>query len=206
MNEMTAGLDRRIRKNLWTLSVIVPCFNEAATLAECIANLMNIASARLALEVIIVDDCSTDESLSIARKLAADHRGIRILEHSRNSGRGAAIRSGISRANGDFIAIQDADLEYDPRDLLRLIEPLSAGKADVVIGSRFLSSGAHRVLYYWHSVGNKILTQLSNMLTDLNLTDMECCYKVFRREAFHDIVIEENRFGFEPEIVAKNRY
>lgn len=118
-------------------------------------------------------------------------------------GKGAAIRSGISGASGDFVAIQDADLEYDPKDLCRLVEPLSAGKADVVIGSRFLSSGAHRVLYYWHSVGNKFLTLLSNMLTDLNLTDVECGYKVFRKEALKEIVIEESRFGFEPEIVAK---
>src|SRR5262249_6517552 len=115
----------------------------------------------------------------------------------------AAIRSGIAEASGNFVAIQDADLEYDPKDLLRLVEPLAAGKADVVIGSRFLSSGAHRVLYFWHSVGNKVLTLLSNMMTDLNLTDMECCYKVFHRDALKDIVIEENRFGFEPEIVAK---
>ena len=115
----------------------------------------------------------------------------------------AAIRTGIAKASGDFLAIQDADLEYDPQDLLRLAKPLVAGKADVVIGSRFLSPGAHRVLYFWHSVGNKFLTLLSNMLTDLNLTDMECCYKVFRREALKDIVIEENRFGIEPEIVAK---
>jgi putative flippase GtrA len=118
-------------------------------------------------------------------------------------GKGAAIRSGIGEVSGDFVAIQDADLEYDPWDLLRLIRPLATGKADVVIGSRFLSPGAHRVLYFWHSMGNKFLTLLSNMLTDLNLTDMECCYKVFRRESLKDIVIEENRFGFEPEIVAK---
>jgi glycosyltransferase involved in cell wall biosynthesis len=185
------------------LSVIIPCYNEMATLDRCITRVMNIRSENLNLEVIIVDDCSTDESGAIARGLATKHPGLRVLTHAKNMGKGAAIRSGICEASGDFIAIQDADLEYDPKDLLRLIQPLAAGKADVVIGSRFLSSGAHRVLYFWHSIGNKCLTLLSNMLTDLNLTDMECCYKVFRREALKDIVIEEDRFGFEPEIVAK---
>jgi len=185
------------------LSVIIPCYNEMATLPRCIASVMNIGHDNLALEIIIVDDHSTDESLSIAKKLAAQHPAIRVLEHERNKGKGATIRSGIAEATGDFIAIQDADLEYDPQDLLRLLQPLAREKADVVIGSRFLSSGAHRVLYFWHSVGNKLLTLLSNMLTDLNLTDMECCYKVFRKEVLKDIVIEENRFGFEPEIVAK---
>jgi dolichol-phosphate mannosyltransferase len=185
------------------LSVIIPCYNEMATLQRCIASVMRIGGDNLTLEIIIVDDCSTDDSLSIANALAARHQGIRVLQHAENMGKGAAIRTGISEAVGDFVAIQDADLEYDPQDLLRLVGPLMAGKADVVIGSRFLSSGAHRVLYFWHSAGNKFLTLLSNMLTDLNLTDMECCYKVFHRETLKDIVIEENRFGFEPEIVAK---
>jgi dolichol-phosphate mannosyltransferase len=185
------------------LSVIVPCYNEMATLQRCIASVTSIAKENLSLEIIIVDDCSKDDSLATATALAARHSMIRIVQHKKNMGKGAAIRSGISEATGDFVAIQDADLEYDPKDLCRLVEPLVAGKADVVIGSRFLASGAHRVLYFWHSVGNKILTMLSNMLTDLNLTDMECGYKVFRRDALTDIIIEENRFGFEPEIVAK---
>jgi glycosyltransferase involved in cell wall biosynthesis len=187
----------------YTLSVIVPCYNEMATLERCIASVISIAKDILTLEIIIVDDCSMDDSPATATALAARHPIVRVVQHKKNMGKGAAIRSGISVATGDFVAIQDADLEYDPKDLLRLVEPLVARRADVVIGSRFLTSGAHRVLYFWHSVGNKFLTLLSNMLTDLNLTDMECCYKVFRRDALKDIVIEENRFGFEPEIVAK---
>lgn len=187
----------------YTLSVIVPCYNETETLQRCIARVMDIAKDNLTLEIIIVDDCSTDGSIITASALAARYPMVRVVQHKRNMGKGAAIRSGIFEATGEFVAIQDADLEYNPKDLLRLLEPLAADKADVVFGSRFLAFGAHRVLYFWHSVGNKFLTLLSNMLTDLNLTDMECCYKVFRRDALKDIVIEENRFGFEPEIVAK---
>jgi glycosyltransferase involved in cell wall biosynthesis len=187
----------------YRLSVIVPCYNEKETLERCIASVMNIANDNLTLEIIIVDDCSTDDSLVTASALAARHSTVRVVQHKKNMGKGAAIRSGIFQATGEFVAIQDADLEYNPKDLLRLVEPLVAGKADVVIGSRFLASGEHRVLYFWHSLGNKFLTLLSNMLTDLNLTDMECGYKVFLRDALKDIVIEENRFGFEPEIVAK---
>jgi len=195
--------ERNIQGRTLTLSVIIPCYNEMATLQRCIADVMGIASDNLSIEIIVIDDCSTDNSLSIANSLAAKHQEIRVLRHAKNMGKGAAIRTGISDASGDFIAIQDADLEYDPQDLLRLIRPLAHGKADVVIGSRFLSSGEHRVLYFWHSLGNKLITLLSNMLTDLNLTDIECCYKVFHRDVFKDIAIEENRFGFEPEIIAK---
>jgi glycosyltransferase involved in cell wall biosynthesis len=195
--------ERNIQAGTFKLSVIIPCYNEMATLQRCITNVMAIANDNLAIEIIVVDDCSTDDSLSIANSLAAKHQGIRVLRHAENMGKGAAIRSGILVASGDFIAIQDADLEYDPQDLLRLVRPLEHGKADVVIGSRFLSSGEHRVLYFWHSLGNKFITLLSDMLTDLNLTDIECCYKVFDRDVFNDIAIEENRFGFEPEIIAK---
>jgi glycosyltransferase involved in cell wall biosynthesis len=153
--------------------------------------------------MIVVDDCSKDDSLNVARRLKERIPGMVLLHHEKNQGKGAALRTGIQAATGDFLAIQDADREYDPMDLKRLLVPLRRGEADVVLGSRFLSSGYHRVLYYWHSLGNKFLTTLSNMLTDLNLTDMETCYKVFRREIIQSIPIEENRFGFEPEVVAK---
>jgi dolichol-phosphate mannosyltransferase len=185
------------------LSVVIPCYNEERTLEDCVESVLAIQGETLELEVIVVDDCSTDASLAIARRLASRVPGMILCHHEKNQGKGAALRTGIASATGDFVAIQDADLEYDPRDLVRLLLPLRAGEADVVLGSRFLSYGYHRVLYYWHSVGNRFLTTLSNMLTDLNLTDMETCYKVFRREIIQSITIEENRFGFEPEVVAK---
>jgi dolichol-phosphate mannosyltransferase len=185
------------------LSIVIPCYNEERTLEACVDSVLEIQSESLELELIIVDDCSTDASLNIARRLAVRVPGMILRHHEKNQGKGAALRTGIAAATGDFVAIQDADREYDPRDLVRLLIPLRAGEADVVLGSRFLSYGYHRVLYYWHSVGNRVLTTLSNMLTDLNLTDMETCYKVFRREVIQSITIEENRFGFEPEVVAK---
>ncbi len=186
-----------------TLSVVVPCYNEQATLARCIERLLDIRDERLALEIIVVDDGSSDDSAAIAEALAGRHRELRLVRHRENSGKGAALRTGFAAARGDFVAVQDADLEYDPEDLKRLIEPLRDGLADVVFGSRFLSYGPHRVLYFWHSIGNAFLTLVSNVFTDLNLTDMETCYKVFRREIIQAIDIQENRFGVEPEIVAK---
>jgi dolichol-phosphate mannosyltransferase len=185
------------------LSIVIPCYNEERTIEACVDSVLAIQSETLELELIVVDDCSTDASLTIARRLAQRVPGMILRHHERNQGKGAALRTGIAAATGDFVAIQDADREYDPRDLVRLLVPLRAGEADVVLGSRFLSYGYHRVLYYWHSLGNRVLTTLSNMLTDLNLTDMETCYKVFRREVIQSITIEENRFGFEPEVVAK---
>jgi dolichol-phosphate mannosyltransferase len=186
-----------------TLSLVIPCYNEEKTLESCIDKVLAIQDEGLRLELIVVDDCSKDASRSVARKLAERIPGLVLLHHDVNMGKGAALRTGIAKASGDFVAIQDADLEYDPMDLKRLLVPLRNGEADVVLGSRFLSAGYHRVLYFWHSLGNRFLTLLSNMLTDLNLTDMETCYKVFRREVIQAIVIEENRFGFEPEVVAK---
>lgn len=185
------------------LSIVIPCYNEEATLALCVDNVLAVKDETLELEIIIVDDGSSDKSVKIAKELEEKHDEIRHFEQEYNQGKGAALAAGFKYATGDFVAVQDADLEYDPLELKRLIQPIIQGKADVVLGSRFLSGGAHRVLYFWHSMGNKFLTFLSNMFTDLNLTDMETCYKVFKREVIQSIEIEEKRFGFEPEIVAK---
>jgi glycosyltransferase involved in cell wall biosynthesis len=185
-----------------TLSVIVPCYNEEATLEQCVARVRAIRRDDVALEIIVVDDCSTDRSADIAAQLATQYNDVSVFNHEQNLGKGAAIHTGVARATGDFVAIQDADLEYDPGELHQLLVPLRQGHADVVIGSRFLTAGAHRVLYFWHSLGNRLLTFLSNMFTDLNLTDMESCYKMFRRDVIQALPLRENRFGFEPEVIA----
>ena len=185
------------------LSVVVPCFNEEKTLERCLQSVLEIQDQSLSLEILIVDDCSTDNSLNIAKTLAASYPEITVLCHEQNRGKGAALQTGFQHASGRIVAIQDADLEYDPADLKRMVAPIADNKAEVVFGSRFASGGAHRVLYFWHSMGNKFLTLLSNMFSDLNLTDMECCYKVFRREIIQKINIRESRFGVEPELVAK---
>lgn len=185
------------------LSVIIPCFNEEKTLEKCLHNVLTIQDETLSLEIIIVDDCSTDNSLKIAQAVSAKNAAIKVMRHDRNRGKGAALQTGFQHASGQIVAIQDADLEYDPADLKRMVVPILEDKADVVIGSRFAAGGAHRVLYFWHYLGNKFLTLLSNMFSDLNLTDMECCYKVFRREIIQKLNIRESRFGVEPEIVAK---
>jgi dolichol-phosphate mannosyltransferase len=184
-------------------SIIIPCYNEEATLASCVERVLAIADKNLSLELIIVDDCSTDKSLETARALQQQHACIRALSHEQNQGKGAALRTGFAHATGEFVAVQDADLEYEPADLKRLLVPLVEGRADVVFGSRYLYGGERRVLYFWHSLMNRFLTFVSNMFTDLGLTDMETCYKLFRREIIQSIRIEENRFGFEPEIVSK---
>ncbi len=184
-------------------SIVVPCFNEEKTLKKCIEKVLEIADSTLSLDIIIVDDCSDDRSLVIARELESKYPEISVLSHQSNQGKGAALRTGFQKATGDFVAVQDADLEYNPMDFKKLLVHLVKNQADVVIGSRFLSDGFHRVLYFWHYMGNRFLTFLSNMFTDLNLTDMETCYKIFRRDTIQNIQIKENRFGFEPEIVAR---
>lgn len=182
------------------LSVVMPIYNERATLEQVIGQVLAVP---LEIDLVCVDDGSTDGSREILDRLSARHPQIRVFLQSHNMGKGAALRRGIQESTGDFVIIQDADLEYDPADYPLLLRPLLEGKADVVYGSRFLGSGPHRVLYFWHSVGNWILTLLSNALTNINLSDMETCYKVFRREVIQSIPIEEDRFGFEPEITVK---
>jgi glycosyltransferase involved in cell wall biosynthesis len=184
------------------LSVIIPCFNELTTI-DTIIDAVN-AAPYPDKEIIIVDDFSTDGTREKLRSMI-EHSGRvhQVLYHDTNQGKGAALRSGIAAATGDLVIIQDADMEYDPNEYPRLVEPILKNRADVVFGSRFLGGDAHRVLYFWHCMGNGFLTLMSNMFSNLNLTDMETCYKVFRREIIQGIPIEENRFGFEPEITAK---
>ena len=186
-----------------TLSVIIPCYNEENTLQYCVERVLELESPELQLQVVIVDDASSDRSFQIASKLKSLYSNVEVYFHEKNKGKGAALRTGFSKASGDFVVVQDADLEYNPLEIKKLLQPIIDDHADVVYGSRFMTSGPHRVLYYWHSLGNRFLTWLSNMFTDLNLTDMETCYKVFKREIIQDIEIKENRFGFEPEITAK---
>ena len=180
----------------------MPVYNEHATLRTVVERVLSVAD--IPLELICIDDGSRDGSREILAKLQDEHpQQVRVLLQPQNMGKGAALRRGIQEATGEFVIIQDADLEYDPHDYPLLLDPLIQGKADVVYGSRFLGSGPHRVLYFWHSVGNWLLTLLSNCLTNINLSDMETCYKAFRREIIQSIPIEENRFGFEPEITVK---
>lgn len=184
------------------LSIVIPVYNEAATISE-IVDLVRSVEVGLEKEILLVDDCSRDGTLDVLKKMAAANPDLKVLFHEVNQGKGAALRTGFAAATGDIVLIQDADLEYDPKEYPRLLQPILDGHADVVYGSRFLGGGPHRVVYYWHYLGNQLLTLLSNMTTNLNLTDMEVCYKVFKREVIQSIPLKENRFGFEVEITAK---
>jgi len=185
------------------LSIVIPIYNERDLAPQALAR---IEAAPLpegvARELVVIDDCSTDGTREWLRDYAAARPDVILKLHEKNAGKGAALRTGFAAATGDFVIVQDADLEYDPREIPTVLEPLLDGRADVVFGTRFLGH-THRVLYYWHSVGNWLLTMLSNMLSNVNLTDMECCYKAFRREVLRQIQLKEDRFGFEPEITAK---
>lgn len=186
-----------------TFSVIVPCYNEEAMLKASISRLHATLARECSLQIIIVDDCSTDNSYGVAKDLAREFPEVQLYKHAQNMGKGAALRTGFSKANGDVVGIHDADLEYSPVDLKRMLYYLIENKADVVFGTRFKPKDAARVLYFWHSIANKIITLWCNMWTDLNLSDIECCYKLFTREVASRIAIEEDRFGVEPELVAK---
>ena len=183
------------------VSVLVPCYNEKITIAELVRRVQAV-TLPFPKEIVIVDDCSTDGTREILQQ-QLEPQGIKVIYHEFNQGKGAALNTGFTQVSGDILIIQDADLEYDPNEYGKLIDPIVRGHAQVVFGSRFMSGDAHRVLYFWHSVGNRVLTLLSNMFTNLNLTDMEVCYKVFKKEIYQKLSICEKRFGVEPELTAK---
>ncbi|HAL91512.1 MAG TPA: glycosyl transferase [Verrucomicrobia bacterium] len=183
------------------LSIVIPVYNEAATISQ-IVDLVRAVEVGMEKEILLVDDCSRDGTREVLKNMPASP-DLKVLFHEVNQGKGSALRTGFAAATGDIVLIQDADLEYDPKEYPRLLAPILDGHADVVFGSRFLGGGAHRVVYYWHYLGNRLLTTLSNMTTNLNLTDMEVCYKVFKREVIQSIPLKEDRFGFEVEITAK---
>lgn len=187
------------------LSIVIPAYNEQYTIAAVLDTVRCVDIGSIEREIIVVDDCSTDSTKEILENYITSGRAneIRYERHKQNKGKGAALRTGIKLATGDFVVIQDADNEYDPKEYNRLLAPILDGYADVVYGSRFAGGDPHRILFFWHSIGNKLLTALSNMFTNLNLTDMETCYKLFRREVLENIDLCENRFGFEPEVTAK---
>ena len=189
-----------------TLTIVIPIYNEARTVPQVLDLLRELQLVNdISKEIILVDDCSTDDSAAVVRAYAGAYPALRLrlLEHATNQGKGAALRTGIREATGDYVIVQDADLEYDPEEYNLLIKPVLKGFADVVFGSRFMGGQPHRILFFWHSIGNAVLTFLSNMTTDLNLTDMETGYKLFRRDILQGLDLRENRFGFEPEVTAK---
>ena len=187
------------------LSVIIPAFNESSTILELLQKVAGISIDGVELEIIVVNDFSSDNTAELTGDFIKENPGrdLKLLNHERNLGKGAAIHTGIEHASGDYLIIQDADLEYDPGEYADLLRPMMDGKADVVYGSRFMGSNPHRILFFWHSLGNRMLTGLSNMMTNLNLTDMETCYKLFRTEIIQKLYLREKRFGFEPEVTAK---
>lgn len=187
------------------LSVIIPAFNESSTIIEILQKVTGIHIDGVEMEIIAVNDFSSDETEELIGKFIREHpeKKVKLMNHAKNMGKGAAIHTGIEHADGDFLIIQDADLEYDPEEYADLLRPMMDGKADVVYGSRFMGSNPHRILFFWHSLGNRMLTSFSNILTNLNLTDMETCYKMFRTEIIRKLYLREKRFGFEPEVTAK---
>jgi glycosyltransferase involved in cell wall biosynthesis len=201
--ELSHNLDNTSGIGVRTLSVVIACYQEEETLNALLRQVLNADCLGLSLEVVLVDDASTDRSYAIAQAVAAVDPRLRVVRHDYNRGKGAALRTGFAHASGDVVLIQDADLEYDPNEYPKLLRPIVNGVADVVYGSRFRGGESVRVLYFWHSVGNKFLTLLSNMFTNLNMSDMETCYKVFRRDILTRIVLREDRFGFEPEVTAR---
>jgi len=184
------------------ISIIIPVYNEARTVDQILARVDEV-DVGMDKELVVVDDGSTDGTRDVLPTLQAKYPTMHVIFHEKNRGKGAALRTGLTQATGDILLIQDADLEYDPRDYHILLQPITEGRADVVYGSRFAGGGAHRVLYFWHMIGNQIITLVSNMFTNMNFTDVEVCYKVFRREVIHSIKLKEDRFGFEIEVTAK---
>lgn len=184
------------------LSIVMPCYNEIGTINAVLEKILNVP-LEMEREVVIVDDCSTDGTREYLQTIKDSDKRINIIFHDKNQGKGAALRTAFKAVSGDIIIIQDADLEYDPNEYQKLLKPIVDGVADVVYGSRFVGGESHRVVFFWHSIGNKFLTLLSNIFTNLNLTDIEVCYKMFRREILDKIELNENRFGFEPEFTAK---
>ncbi len=202
---MSASTDHMMRMKQQTLSVVIPAYNEEQTVTAILDRIGEVKLDQVAIEIVLVDDCSTDRTFQVVEEYRKINPALPISLHrqERNRGKGAAIRMGIEEATGDFLVIQDADLEYDPGEYRDLLKPLLNDQADVVYGSRFMGSNPHRILFFWHSIGNKFLTFLSNMFNNLNLTDMETCYKMFRTDIIKRIYLRENRFGFEPEVTAK---